>query len=154
MKNSLSSRHKRTNRLLKYLINGDIKEDQLHEMTNLYYYTPDEVRYKSFFEISSYVIKTLIIYHHYSCKNNDILTESHCVIDVSKALQSYGVEFHYYHRVPRRRFAAEVQLFENLPKNFQNLQVCWCHYQKLVRIFWMNLQLCLYQKGCTTLYVS
>lgn len=79
MKTCLSTRHKRTYRLLKYLINGEMEENKLRCMRGLY----------DCFEISSYVLKTLMINHHYSCKNHDILTESRCVIDVLKKLQSY-----------------------------------------------------------------
>lgn len=85
MKSCLSSRHKKTNRILKYLANGDNDEDKLREVNECFRLIEDY--YTSYFRISSYALKLLIINHHYSYRKDNSWTESACVVEVLKSLQ-------------------------------------------------------------------
>ncbi|XP_053401627.1 uncharacterized protein LOC128557688 isoform X2 [Mercenaria mercenaria] len=75
MKETLSETHKKAYMILKFLINGNVGNDVLKY-----------IHKKFSFCISSYNIKTAMIYHHYKCKREG-LNVADCILDVLKHFQ-------------------------------------------------------------------
>ncbi|XP_053392782.1 uncharacterized protein LOC128555196 [Mercenaria mercenaria] len=73
-KHNLSEKHKKVYKILKYLINGNFGSNLLRGIN-------------TFFSIciSSYSIKTAVLYHHFKCKNESS-TVSDCVLEILKDL--------------------------------------------------------------------
>lgn len=67
MKMTLSENHRQVYRIIKFLINGHGDEKYISGFMNVY---------------SSYKIKTIIISHHYKCRNTDTSGIGNCVLDV------------------------------------------------------------------------
>ncbi|XP_045161709.2 uncharacterized protein LOC123526560 [Mercenaria mercenaria] len=77
MNNVLSKRHKKVYRIIKYLVGGRMYTDAIYENlveTGLWRYNTGIM--------SSYMVKALIISHHYICKRDESEHEAPCVIDI------------------------------------------------------------------------
>ncbi|XP_063443296.1 uncharacterized protein LOC134723669 [Mytilus trossulus] len=77
MKTILSENHRKIYRILKYLINGHGDVDKLNNLGSF-----DKA-------YSSYMIKTVMIYHHYNCKTLDTVNLGPCILDVLDNLCKY-----------------------------------------------------------------
>jgi hypothetical protein len=88
MKNCLSARHRKAYRILKYLVNVDVKGE-----TILPKHVYGRDFYRPVFKLSSYLIKILMIQHHFRCKKNEnIWRESACILDIFKDLLGYVID--------------------------------------------------------------
>lgn len=77
MRTILSENHRKIYRILKYLINGHGDVDKLNNLGSF-----DK-------PYSSYMIKTVMIYHHYNCKTLGSVNLGPCILDVLDDLCRY-----------------------------------------------------------------
>lgn len=93
MTNVLSTKHRKIYRLLKYLINGHTGEGELHRI--LRKHNPGFVQVRKGL-ISSYKIKTLMIFHHYKCKETTALLGP-CLIQILSQIKDCFKLNRWYH---------------------------------------------------------
>jgi hypothetical protein len=79
MKNSLSCKHRMVYQILKFIINGHDENENVQH----YLFSQRKKHY------SSYMIKTMMIYHHYECSYLSTSNIGPCVIQILQRLSEY-----------------------------------------------------------------
>lgn len=97
IRNDLSANHRKVYRILKYLINGEVNEDDIKEAL-----LPDATKTG----YSSYHIKIMILYHHDACRNSGTNDLEPCVLQVLEDMSKYEDtgNFPMFERLRRKRF--------------------------------------------------